>query len=185
MKSHCERDFRITPLLVLIAWLVCAFPLALPNNVYAQGEPETGTGTPHRPEAVQDQINKERPKGPIYIAIPVAYRYGLGGEGDNDSYCSPSIRVTNSSNATIEELIIGIDYWTTDGKPVGATITRYSNIKVRRQDTHYFYQLTVSYCRGIEGEVSVVRCVYTTGENCSSAVRAIDFGTIPLRLNAR
>jgi hypothetical protein len=117
------------------------------------------------------------------VAIPVAYRYGIG--GDDRAYCSPSIRATNSSSEIIEELIVGIDYLTAAGKPAGATITRYADIKVRRQETHFFYQLAVSECRGIEGRVSVVRCVYSTGEDCSSEVQAVGFGTIPLRLKPR
>lgn len=180
MKSRYERGLRIAPFLVLFTWLVCAGS-AWPKDVPAARQSESGPAG--KSESLQELIAKPRARGPIYVAIPVAYRYGIGGE--ETSYCSPSIRATNSSNATIEELIIGIDYWTTDGKPAGATITRYADIKVRRQDTHYFYQLTVTDCRGIEGELSVVRCVYTHGEDCSSDVRAIDFGTIPLRLNAR
>ena len=133
--------------------------------------------------SLQEQIAKEKSRGPIFVAIPVAYRYGIGGE--NETYCSPSIRATNSSNATVEELIVGIQYLTTAGKPAGETVTRYADIKVHRQDTHFFYQLSVPECRGLEGHVSVVRCVYSTGEDCSAAVQAIGFGTIPLRLKSR
>jgi len=169
-----------TQLLLLSAWLACAFLLARPIDVRAADDI---AGRPQKPQALQETLRQERSKGPIFVAIPVAYTYGIGGY--ESSYCSPSIRATNSSNAVIEELIIGIDYFTGAGKPAGATVTRYSDIKVRRQDTHYFYQLAVSDCRGLAGKLTVVRCVYSTGDDCSAAVQAIDFGSIPLRLKSR
>ncbi len=167
-------------LVLLSAWLSCAFLLVRPIDVRAA---EDIAGRPEKPRALQETLRKGRPKGPIFVAIPTSYTYGIGGL--ESSYCSPSVRATNSSNAVIEELIIGVDYLTNAGKPAGATVTRYSDIKVRRQNTHYFYQLAVSDCRGLAGEVTVVRCVYSTGEDCSAAVQPIDFGSIPLRLKSR
>ena len=177
MKSSTLYCFS-TQLLLLSAWLACAFMLARPIDVRAADDI---AGRPEKPRALQDALR--RPKGPIFVAIPVAYTYGIGGY--ETSYCSPSVRATNSSNAAIEELIIGIDYFTGAGKPVGATVTRYADIKARRQDTHYFYQLAISDCRGLAGQLTVVRCVYSTGDDCSAAVQPIDFGSIPLRLKSR
>ena len=183
MKSYPGHRFGITQFLVVSAWLACAFLLARPNDVRAAGPKDNLVDQAETPTALQERLRKERPKGPVFVAIPVAFVYGIG--GGNPVYCSPSIRVTNSSNAVIEELIIGIDYMTEAGKPAGGSITRYADIKVRRQDTHFFYQLTVSECRGLAGQVSVVRCVYSTGDDCSSDVQAIGFGAIPLRLKSR
>lgn len=135
------------------------------------------------PTPALERRRENRPKGPVFVAVPVAFVYGIG--GGNRVYCSPSIRAANSSNAVVEELIIGIDYLTEAGKPAGRTVTHYADIKVRRQDTHFFYQLDVSECTGLLGQVSVVRCVYATGEDCSSDVQAIGFGAIPLRLKPR
>lgn len=160
-------------LLVISASFVCAF---LSNNVRA----DTKNG---RPTSLQELLQKKRPKGAIFVMIPAAYRYGIGGE--KAGYCSPSIRATNSADATVEELIVGIQYMTTASKSfAGETITRFDDIKVRQQDTHFFYQLAVSACGGLEGQVTVVRCVYSTGEDCSSVVQAVGFGTIPLRLKS-
>ncbi|MDP1548436.1 MAG: hypothetical protein Q8L87_20685 [Anaerolineales bacterium] len=98
--------------------------------------------------------------------IPAVHRNGIGGE--NAAYCSPSIRATNSSDATVEELVIGIEYMATAGKSLaGGTVTPYADIKIRRQDTQFFYQLAIADCKGLEGQVTVVRCVYSTGEDCS------------------
>lgn len=182
MKSMFGFCFRITPILLLQAWLVCTVLLAWPNDARAYHIPEhkhPDEGTP----SLQESIRKKRAPGAIFVAIPVAYRYGIHDQGN--LYCSPSIRATNSSNADIEELIIGIDYVGGAGEWAGATITRYSDIKVRRQDTHYFYQLTVTECKNIVGEVSVIRCVFTSGEDCSSLVKAINFGAVPLRMKSR
>ena len=176
MKSSTLYCFS-TQLLLVSAWLACAFLLARPIDGRAADDI---AGRPAK--ALQETLRKGRSRGPIFVMIPVAYVYGLG--GSVASYCSPSVRATNSSDAVIEELIIGIDYFTEAGKPAGATVTRYSDIKVRRQDTHYFYQLTVSDCRGLAGKLTVVRCVYSTGDDCSAAVQAIDFGSIPLRLKS-
>lgn len=184
MKSYTLYRFGIIQILI---WLACAFLLARPNDVRADPKDEI-PGEPKKPkaaqgvQAIQDALRKGRPKGPVFVAIPVAYVYGLGGD---TAYCSPSIRATNSSHAMVEELIIGIDYFTVEGKSAGGTTTRYDNIKVKRQDTHYFYQLNVSNCRGLAGQLTVVRCVYSSGEDCSSAVQPIDFGAIPLRLKSR
>lgn len=183
MKSYPGHCVDITRFLVLFAWLACAFLLARPNDVRAAGPNDHLADQAEKPTPSQERLRKERPKGPVFVAIPIAFVYGIG--GGNPVYCSPSIRATNSSNAVIEELIVGIDYLTEAGKPAGQTITRYADIKVRRQDTHLFYQLTVPECRGIAGQVSVVRCVYSTGEDCSSDVQAIGFGAIPLRLKSR
>ena len=182
VKSICERCVRISQCLVFVGSVACAILLAWPNDARAYHIPEhkhPDEGTP----SLQESIRKKRAPGAIFVAIPVAYRYGIHDQGN--LYCSPSIRATNSSNADIEELIIGIDYVGGAGEWAGATITRYSDIKVRRQDTHYFYQLTVTECKNIVGEVSVIRCVFTSGEDCSSLVKAINFGAVPLRMKSR
>lgn len=131
---------------------------------------------------LQEILRKKRDKGPILVYVPVAYVFGLG-DREGTTYCSPSIRATNTSNAGVEELTLGIDYkQTSSGKTGGSTITRFADIKVKDQRMQYFYQLAVNDCRGLEGIVTVVRCTYTHGEDCSKDVEAVNFGTIPLRL---
>lgn len=137
------------------------------------------TGQGGLPVPLQRVVRVERPKGPIFLAVPSAYVFGLGGER-GQTYCSPTIRATNSSNQSIEELIVGIDFHTKAGS-AGGSISRFLNIKVGSQDAHYFYQLTVADCRGVEGTVEVLRCKYTTGEDCVEAIQVIGFGTIPLK----
>ncbi len=189
VNSYPGHYFGITRFLVLSAWLACAFLFTRPNDVHAG--PKAGADVPgeepvdlaERPTPYGEQLRKERRRGPVFLAIPLAYRYGIAGQ--DGAYCSPSIRATNSSNETIEELIVGIDFLTAAGKPAGATITRYADIKIRRQDTHFFYQLDVPECKGLEGRVSIVRCVYSTGEDCSSEIQPLGFGAIPLRLKSR
>lgn len=136
------------------------------------------TGYGGIPVPLQKVIRKERACGPVFVAIPVAYVFGLG-TGHSPFYCSPSIRATNSSNAPIEELVFGIDFHGKNGA-AGASVTRLANIKVGDQRTHYFYQLTVADCRGLEGRMKVLRCVYSTGEDCVSDVQAVAYGAIPL-----
>lgn len=183
MKSFPRHRFGVTRVLVLSAWMACGFLFARPDGARAADPTKNATDQAQMPTPALERRREERPNGPVFVAVPVAFVYGIG--GGNAAYCSPSIRATNSSNAMIEELIIGIDYLSGAGKPAGRTITRFADIKVRRQDTHYFYQLDVSECTGLLGQVSVVRCVYATGRDCSSDVQAIGFGAIPLRLKPR
>ncbi len=189
MKSILRYRWVISQLFAVFACLIGALLLLRSNVVFADSKLEAPTAKnelatikDQRAPSLQEALHQTRPKGAIFVMIPVAYRYGISSE--NAGYCSPTIRATNSSNATIEELIIGIQYSTAAGKPAGETITRYDDIKVRRQDSHFFYQLAVADCRGLEGQVTVVRCVYSTGEDCSSVVQAVGFGTIPLRLKS-
>lgn len=131
-------------------------------------------------QPLQRVIRVERVRGPVLIMIPVAYVFGLA-DTPNGTYCSPSIRAVNSSNAPIEELVFGIDFKTRAGQEAGSAIVRFDNIKIGHQDTQYFYQLSVNNCRGLEGQVSVVRCTYTSGEECERDIKVVEHGTIPLR----
>jgi hypothetical protein len=178
-QFHFRRRFHAALFLLIFACVTLSFP----DQAHADAKDElSGKGGKSVP--LQHVIRKERARGPVFIAIPVAYVFGLGNDRSS-LYCSPSVRATNSSNAVVDELIIGIEYRELDGKPVGGSVSRYDNIKVQHQDTHYFYQLETSHCKGLQGTMSVMRCVYTTGEDCSNDVRAVDFGAIPLRLKAR
>lgn len=160
------------------------FSLTAGLALLAPSEARAGTKEQLTEKSLQEVLSKERPPGPVSIAVPLAYVFGMGGDR-SPTYCSPSIRVTNSARLPVDELIVGIDYQTKDGRPAGTTVTRYDKIKLDRQDTHYFYQLPVNDCRGLEGKVTVVRCVYSTGDNCSGDVQAIGFGAIPLHMGPR
>jgi len=133
---------------------------------------------------LQQVIRVERAKGPVSISVPVAFVFGIGGDR-SPHYCSPSINAVNSSNWPIEELIVGIAYKNDKGQSAGSTISRFAEIKVGRQDTQYFYQLSVQDCRGLTGEVTVIRCMYTSGEDCLPESRVSPFGAIPLSMKPR
>ena len=121
----------------------------------------------------------KRGRGPLFVEIPVAYVFGLGTPG-SVNYCSPSVRASNSSNIAVEELVIGIEY-SKAGIAAGSTISRFRSIKVQQASTRYFYQLPVTDCFGLKGQASVVRCVYTGGEDCTKDVQIIGYGLIPLQ----
>ncbi len=130
------------------------------------------------------EVTKPRARGPVLVSIPVAYVFGLGSER-SPLYCSPSVRAANASNAVIEELVLGLTYRTAAGHSAGSSTSRFTNIKVKRIESHFFNQLEASNCTGLSGELTVVRCVYSTGEDCSGDVEAVGFGAIPLRLKPR
>lgn len=178
-QFHFRRRFHAALFLLIFACVTLSFP----DEAHADAKDElSGKGGKSVP--LQHVLRKERARGPVFVAIPVAYVFGLGNDRSS-LYCSPSIRATNSSNAVIDELIVGIEYRELNGQPAGKSVTRYDNIKIQSQNTHYFYQLETSHCKGLEGTMSVIRCVYTTGEDCSNDVQAVNYGAIPLRQKAR
>ena len=181
-RKICQEQMRRTFLgfmAVLVLILSNSVAAAAEKNQPAKVEKPSGLATGARSLQEKETFRKKRPRGPIVVAIPLAYRYGT--EAGN-YYCSPSIRVTNSSNSPVEEIVIGIAYQQRPGRGVGQTITRLVDIDVHRQVTHFFYQLDTDNCFGVSGEVTVVRCVYADGEECASEVQATAFGTVPLKL---
>ncbi len=163
---------------ILLRMLVATF-LIFVNNVFAQVNTYQSIADKYSRELI-----RQRDKGPILVSVPVAYVFGLGGDR-SPLYCSPSVRATNGSNKVIEELIIGITYRTATGSPAGSSVSRFTNIKVKRIESHFFNQLETSKCAGLTGELNIVRCVYTTGEDCSPEAQAINFGAIPLQLRTK
>lgn len=133
---------------------------------------------------LQKLSRKERPRGVVYVSIPIAYVFGLGGEHDL-TYCSPTVRADNSSNKPVEELVVGIEYQTRSGQTAGGTITRFDKIKVGKHDSQYFYKLPVTDCKELEGKLTVVHCIYSSGDRCSDDVQASSFGSIPLTMKLR
>ena len=165
--------------------VIAALFFLLSTSVAAGAEPKQPAKT-DRPyltapavRSLQEKLMQKRPRAPILVAIPLAYRYG---NDPQSYYCSPSIRVTNSSNSPVQEIIVGIAFRQRPGRDVGRSITRIVDIDIGAQETHFFYQLDTDNCFGVSGEVSVIRCVYENGEECVSDVRASQFGTIPLTL---
>jgi hypothetical protein len=149
---------------------------------FAEGGREfhNSVGGKHVP--LQELVRKRRPRGPVQVAVPTAYTYGLGGPASAGSYCSPTIRMSNSSAHTVEELVVGIEYrHQSSGKAAGSTVTRMTNLDVGEQDTQYFHRLGVRECDGLTGELTVVRCVYAHGVDCTADVVAVGFGAVPLQ----
>jgi len=166
--------------------LVAALVLLLSTSVAAQTGPKRPAKKTDGPyltapgaRSLQEKLAQKRPRGPVLVAIPLAYRYGTD---PSNYYCSPSIRVTNSSNSPVQEIIVGVAYRQRPGRDVGQTITRITDIDVGHQLTHFFYQLDTDNCFGVSGEVNVIRCVYENGQECVGDVRATAYGTIPLKL---
>lgn len=164
--------------------LVVAVLLFSVTNVALAAYKELLTGQGGVSVPLQQVVRTERVRGPVSISVPVAYVFGIGSDR-SAYYCSPSIRAANSSNYPIEELIVGIAYTNDRGQPAGSSITHYANIKVGRDDTHYFYQLATQDCRGLTGEVTILRCMYSTGEDCMQQTLVSPFGAIPLRMKPR
>ena len=135
--------------------------------------------------ALQQVINRERQRGPLYASIPIAYVFGMGGER-SPKYCSPSVRIANTSNAPIDEILLGVEYRSiSSGKIVASSLTRITNVKIKTQDSQFYHHLGISDCNGLEGILTVVHCKYSTGDDCTRDVLAVNFGAIPLRLKEK
>lgn len=156
--------------------------LCLSASCPAESGPSLGHSAVVPIKPLQELVRAKRPKGEIFVAIPQALIFGMDGNSRTRAYCSPQIRAINSSDKTVEELIIGIRYKGPDSKYVGSTNTRFFLLKVGNQDTFYFYSsINAKYCEGLEGDVNIVRCVYEDGSDCRDDVRPISYGAIPLR----
>ncbi|HEY0844892.1 MAG TPA: hypothetical protein VGE12_05965 [Noviherbaspirillum sp.] len=151
------------------------------RSIAADGGHSLGAGSQVTGKPLQELIKRTRAKGKVFLAIPQALMYGEG--TGQRPYCSPQIRATNSSHLTVEELIVGIRYKGAGGKNAGTSVTRFFRVKVGKQETHYFYStITAPNCKGLTGEVEIVRCVYDSGDDCSGDVYTVEYGAIPLRI---
>jgi hypothetical protein len=162
-----------------LLWVLVTTFLTTVGSAFAQVDTQKSVIDKYSRELI-----RQRERGPILVSVPVAYVFGLGNDR-SPLYCSPSVRAANGSNKVVEELIVGITYRSANGSHAGSSVTRFTNIKVRRIESHFFNQLETSKCSGLTGELNVVRCVYTTGEDCFSDIEAIKFGAIPLQLRAK
>jgi hypothetical protein len=132
-------------------------------------------------KALQELMNKPRPRGEIYVSIPAAVVYG-----ENTVYrpfCSPSIKVINSAHETVDEMIFGVRYSGPGHAAAGSTVTRLVQLKAGTAETQTFFStLGAASCGGLSGELEVIRCVYHDGEDCKGDVRAIAHGAVSLQL---
>jgi len=168
---------RFTPRIFSVCFLI--FFLSLSVNAEAESELGAAAEVPKQP--LQELVKKKRPRGQIHVTIPQARVFGDG--LPYRPYCSPQIRAINSSDKTVEELIIGVRYYGKENKEVGSTVTRFFRIKVGKDETHYFYSsVNVNYCEGLTGELEIIRCVYDSGDTCVSDVRTVLYGAIPLHI---
>lgn len=145
------------------------------------------TGTVNRQEEsvpLHRVQRNERLPGSIFIAVPVAHVFGTGGDR-SPLYCSPSVSATNSSSKAIAELIVGIDFQSKAGQSAGASMARFTDIRVGQETVHSFYRLPGGNCVGLEGQMEVIRCAYVSGEDCSKDVKPLSQGAIPLRIKVR
>jgi hypothetical protein len=166
------RNAKMAGWPVLLAALVCMLP------AYAQ---DLGASAFVSDQPLQELLKKRRPKGLIYLAVPQAIMVANEG-GTKKSNCSPQIQLTNSSNQTLEELVVGIRYKKA-GKIIGSTLSRFYLIKTGKQDVHYFPSvLDTLSCEETTGEAEIIQCLYDTGESCTQDVRALEYGAVPLKI---
>lgn len=135
--------------------------------------------------ALQKVISRERQRGPLYASIPIAYVFGTGGT-QNPHYCSPSVRIANTSNAPIDEIQLGVEYRSlASGKIVASSLTRLTNVKIKSQSSQFYHHMSLTDCNGLEGILTVVHCKYITGDDCAEDVQAVNFGAIPLQMKKK
>ncbi len=177
---HARRTSRSTLIATLVG--LAALTGVLPVQARAQdASHHLGAGAFVSDQPLQELLKKRRPKGLIYLAVPQAIMVASEG-GNKKPSCSPQIQLTNSSNQTLEELVVGIRYKKA-GKTIGSTLSRFYLIKTGKQDVHYFPSvLDTSACEETTGEAEVIQCLYETGESCAQDVRALEYGAVPLKI---
>jgi hypothetical protein len=166
----------------LLLMTLAALAGLLPVHAAAQDAAHhLGAGAFVSDQPLQELLKKRRPKGLIYLAVPQAVMVANDG-GNRKPTCSPQIQLTNSSNQTLEELVVGIRYKKV-GKIVGSTLSRFYLIKTGKQDVHFFPSvLDTTSCEETTGEAEVIQCLYDTGESCAQDVRALEYGAVPLKI---
>lgn len=155
-----------------------------PLAATAQSGQDLGSASEVTPRPLQELVRKKREKGLIYVTIPQAREYGEG--SGYRAYCSPQIRAINTSYKTVQDMIVGIRYKSSNKKDVGSTVTRFSKVKVGKQETHYFYStIDAGNCHGLTGELEIIRCVYDNGEGCADDVRTVAYGAVPMVITGK
>lgn len=176
LPSQSTGAARVLRTVAALAMLLAAVTPAAADRV----EHPLGSSAGVADQALQELMNKPRPRGEIYVAIPAAVVYA-----ENTvykPYCSPSIKVVNSAHETVDEMIFGIRYFAPDRAVVGSTVTRLVQLKVSSEQTQAFHSsLAVASCSGLSGELEVIRCVYHDGEDCKVDVRAVAHGAMSLQ----
>ena len=168
MDHSLKRRQRLAIRALLLFGTICA----------CAHEPVQAADKNGKAVSVQEVVRTERPRGPVFVGVVSVQVFGLTSDR---RYCSAAIRVTNSSNAALDELIFGITYSTGDGKAAGGTSSRIADVKVHRVSRDEYYRLAVPTCQGLTGMLTVVRCTYASGDDCVNDVKPITVGPLPLQ----
>lgn len=177
------KDFSMTSD-ALRAVLLCGLLTGMAGGAAAQDVGHRlGSNNHVMAEPLQELVKRRRPKGQIYVAIPQALVILANDGAVRRSVCSPQIQVNNSSNQTLEELVVGIRYRKQgQDRMAGSTIARFYVLKVGRQDlTHLSNAIDIGSCDSLSGELEVIECTYSNGIDCAADVRALAYGAIPLK----
>jgi hypothetical protein len=129
------------------------------------------------------ESSQDRPEvGPILVSIPHTFRLGAPGIVIGSSlYCSPTVRVSNSTDQLVDELVLGLEYRSRNGQKISTSTVRVVQLKSGATETRLFIRVPVSDCDEVgSGTVEVVRCAYLNGKSCQDRVRAVSYGAIPL-----
>jgi hypothetical protein len=133
-------------------------------------------------EPLQELLSARRPKGPVYLSIPRAFGIATA-QPDGKAACVPQILATNTSNQTLELLMVGIRYRKPNGQEAGSAVLRFDIVKVGKEELNRFANpVAVQACAGVTADVEILRCMYDTGDSCLHDVKAVGYGAIPLTL---
>lgn len=162
--------------------LVCLCASAPPSFAQDNDVNPLGTAATVPNEPLQELLNARRPKGPVYLSIPRAFGIATAQSGGNAA-CVPQILATNTSNQTLELLMVGIRYRKPNGQEAGSALLRFDIVKVGKEELNRFTNpVAVHACAGVTADVEILRCTYDTGDSCLHDVKAVGYGAIPLTL---
>jgi len=154
----------------------------------AQGSSELGAASEVPPgRSLQELLSRSRAlrelrkNNRVYVSIPQAEVFGEG--SGYQPFCAPLLRAFNASSKTVEDLIVGIRFKTSNNKNLGSTIAHFTRMKINAEATNYFYStINADNCHGVSGEMEIIRCMYDNGMDCTHDVRTVDYGAVPMKI---
>lgn len=117
--------------------------------------------------------------GPIQIVVThsTSTAKSLHSQDDN---CIPTIKVRNLSQLSLDKIVVEIEFSAADGQRSGLSIMT-GPLDDGEEREVIGPALLVKNCEGLSGRLNIPFCLFTNGAPCASAVRASEFGAIPLK----
>lgn len=117
--------------------------------------------------------------GPIQIVVSHTTSTAMSLHSRDDN-CIPTVKVRNLSALSLSKLVFEIEFVATNGERSGLS-SMIGPLDDGEEKELIGPALLVKKCEGLDGRVKIPFCLFNNGGPCSSAVKASEYGAIPLR----